>query len=291
MKFVFVFLILLSGKVQAASCCGGGLSLPGMIVGDDRRLLSIQSTATQLREESLPSGEWSMYPKARTSQSMQLSFSQLLSDRWQAGGSTSLMHNNQDIVGDDRSNFSFGDSSLFVGYEALPEWEYSLWKPRGYVYLQLVAPTGRSTTAAILNGGGVSGRGFWTVGPGLILTKTVAEFDLMFAAEAHVSLPRTEGNVRLVPDWGASSSLGAGYLIRNYRLLTSLALNYESPVRSDTSPGTLQRFVTASFGGTYSFSDELSMTLTYADQTLFGEPINSPLNKSIALNISKRWPR
>lgn len=286
-----ILALLFSCQTRAASCCGGGLSLPGVIVGDDQKLFSLTTSASQLREESLTTGEWSTYPQPRTSQSLQLSFAQLLSDRWQTGGSIQLIHNDQDVTGTNRGDFTFGDSSFFLGYEVLSEWEYSPWRPRGYAYVQMVAPTGRSTTAALRNGGGVSGRGFWTIGPGLILTKVFGKWDTVFSAEIHNSFPRTEGSVRLLPDWGASAMTGVGYQWGVFRVTSSVTWNYEGPVRADSLPGSLQRLVTASFGGSYAISDEIAFAMTYSDQTLLGEPINAPLNRALTVALSKRWPR
>ncbi len=287
---LFVFLIA-PWSAWAASCCGGGLSLPGMIVGDDQRLFSATTSASQLSEESLSTGEWSSYAKPRTSQALHLSLAQVFWDRWQVGASTQVMRNDQSVTGAERSSVEFGDSSFFLGYEALPEWEYSAWRPRGYVFFQVVAPTGRPTTTALQNNGGVTGRGFWTAGPGMILTKIVGRWDVAVSGEIHSSLPKVDNQLRLVPEPGGSVMLGSGYSLGNYRLSGAMTLNYEGPVRAGDSAGSLQRYVTAVLGGSYSIRDDLSIAVSYSDQTLFGEPINAPLNKSIAVAVSKRWAR
>lgn len=293
--FSFVILAALvffySNLSRAASCCGGGLSLPGLIVGDDQRLFSVTTSASQLREESLANGDWLSYSKPRTSQSLQMSVAQLLSDRWQLGVSSQLMRNDQNISGVDQSNVNFGDTSIFVGYEALPEWDYSAWRPRGYTFLQLVAPTGQSTESAIRRGTGVTGRGYWSAGPGVVLTKILGRWDAVASSEVHASVPRTENGARLAPDPGASAMLGAGYNLGNYRLSSSLTLNYEGPIRGDGEPSPFQRYTTAMFAATYSVKDDVSVSLSYADQTLFGEPVNSALNRTVALAVSKRWAR
>lgn len=280
-----------SSSAQAASCCGGGSTLPGVIVGDEFRLFSLSTSASQLSEESLSSGEWSAYPSPRTSQSLHFSFAQLLSDRWQAGGLIRVMHNNQDFSGRKQNSFDLGDLSVFLGYEILPEWEYSVWRPRGFTYLQIVAPTGRSTATAIHRGGAVTGRGFWTIGSGMTLSKELSIWDLAFTTEFHRSLPRTEFQIRRVPDWGSSVSAGFGRSFANLRLFSSVSLFYEGPVTSETSDGAIQRYVTFTMGGSFAVADDLGVTMSYSDQTLLGEPINAPLDKTISLSFAKSWQR
>ncbi|MGZ3725334.1 MAG: serine protease spb1, partial [Pseudobdellovibrio sp.] len=96
------------------------------------------------------------------------------------------------------------------------------------------------------------------------------------------------------PGNGGSFSLGCGYNMGDTRVGSSLAWNYEDPINvsgSTPSTGSDQRFATGSFLVSQMFDNLWAATLSYSDQTLFGDPSNATLSKTISLSLQKRWAR
>jgi hypothetical protein len=250
--FLFVGLIasgLSATRAQAASCCGGGFASPSLIVGDDKATLSADLSYSNVATEVSSTGFWEDRNSPESLETLRLQGAHIFQDRFQIGASLPIVSRSR--AGS--TSTGFGDISLNLGFESLPEWDYSAWRPRGVSYLTLTAPTGRavqeSTDTLQLD---ARGRGFWAVGLGTTLTKNVGKFDLNGTIELHRSFAREvktsslEGEIR--PGYGALLSLGAGYNIRETRIGANLAMNYEDAIAtagSIVSPGSVARVATA----------------------------------------------
>ena len=69
----------------------------------------------------------------------------LLGDRWQIGASVPYTRRSRNTPDLASASSGFGDLGPERGaYEILPEWTYSVWKPRGFVFVQGLIPTGGS---------------------------------------------------------------------------------------------------------------------------------------------------
>ena len=294
LAFFFIQLGLIR-HAAAAACCGGGFAAPAMIVGDDKAQVTGSFTHTKVISDVDSLGIW--YPREQSEQSetFRLEAAHIAWDRFQFGASIPVVQRS----GKGHQSTGFGDISETAGFEALPEWDYNVWRPRGFVYLQLTNPSGRdvneSRAAFQLD---ARGRGFWSTAIGAILTKTYRDFDFFVNLDLHRSYDHhfatSQASGELHPGWGGNFSLGAGYNLQNWRFGSELTWTYEDPVRATgdlPSSGALQRFATASFAVTYLFKGELSTNVIYSDQTWFGEPNNTTLGRSVSLNLQKRWPR
>lgn len=304
LKILFLIilpLLLLSPSVWAASCCGGSSALPALITGDDETQVSTSYTLQSNQAFVDGSGDWHRLSLGDSSQVLKLDLARLLSDRIQMGGSISLT---QRSLGTMTSPYSANDTTFDLAYEILPEWDYSQFIPKGFVFLQVTAPTGKSiyessNPFAI----DVTGRGFWSVGLGSSWIKTWRSWDSTLSFDIHHSFDREFSNSLGVqkyrPGNGYGLSLGGGYSFSNYRAGASLAISYEDPVNGVANPvtggidstGVPQQYWTGSLTLSYLISQELSAGLSYSDQTLFGVPRNTYLAQSFGINLQKRWPR
>jgi hypothetical protein len=192
-----------------------------------------------------------------------------------------------------------GDINTSIGYEFLPELEYSVWKPRGVGFIQLTLPTGKSIYETDnIYGLDSRGRGFWALGAGAVLLKTYWKFDGVLSTETHYSFQKTVDNDQiqgtLKPGWGNNSTVGVGYNTTNFRFGVAASFSYEDPIDIQgqrSSNGLPQRFVTATLMASYLASDDWAGTLSYADQTLLGSPVNTSLSKTISIQVQRRWSR
>ena len=290
-----LFLTLTSIEAWSAACCGGGFASPTVITGDEKATFSGELSYSNIATDVSSQGIWQNRATEEQLQTFKLQGAHIFLDRFQFGASLPVIRRTRQ----DMDSTGLGDLGLNLGYEILPEWDYSPWRPRGIAFLSLMAPTGRSiqdaTTALQLD---ARGRGFWSIGLGTTLTKVIGKFDFNSTIEAHHSFAREVRNTlyegELIPGFGGLVSLGSGYNIRDTRLGAQLSFNYEDAIETRgtiTSPGAPTRFATASLVASQMLDEEWSVSLAFADQTLFGAPTNTSLAKSVSITALHRFSR
>jgi hypothetical protein len=299
LQFSFFIFSIYSSQILAAACCGGTSTLPALITGDDKQILTISYAKAQIDTDVFSNGVWKKRPAGDITETYQIDSALIVKDLYQVGFSIPVQTRSRSgALGGQSSGLA--DVSLQLGYEFLPDWDYNPYRPHGVGFLTFTLPTGvsiyESTQENALDS---RGRGFWALGSGVALNKSWAQFDANFIFELHKAFAKevknSQLNARIEPDFGGSVTLGSGYNFKDFRFGGSLAWSYEDPINvsgaNSTSTGSLQKFATGSLVVNYLYSSEFSTSLSYADQTLFGDPSNSALSKTISLNLQKRWPR
>jgi hypothetical protein len=210
--FAFSLLVwngLLVACAEAAPCCAGSTALPSLITGDEKTLINASVTYGDVIGDAPAVGKGipvfrDAISKREIRKTMNLGVATLISDRWQIGASIPVIQNEISNASDQEINTQLGDVSLTLGFEALPEWEYSLWKPRIYTFAQWVAPTGRSMENSQTRfATDVSGVGYYQLHLGAVAIKRWSDWDANLVLKAGRDL-----------NYGANllnSSLGAGY--------------------------------------------------------------------------------
>ena len=298
LAFLFLFNLYFTVDARSAACCGGGFSSAALITGDDKASITSSISQSHIDTEVTNTGIWKKRANRETDLIFRLEGSQIFADRFQYGGSLPFVKR---TLESGESSQGLGDGSFNLGYEFLPDWDYNPWRPKGFAFFQLTLPTGKSINEAedprLLDS---RGRGFWALGFGASLLKTIRFWDWNSSFELHRSLPKSTysgqaaGDLELVPGWGGTFTIGTGLNWKAWRLGTSLTWNYEDPVKVNGaihSNGAAQRFTTGSVAVSYIWSDEWSSAFSYADQSLFGHPLNTTLGKSLQLGLQKHWSR
>lgn len=292
---LFSALLLLSRDAFGAACCGGSFAAPSLIVGDDRAQVTASYAYSEVTDDVGADSFWRRRDTRESSETIKIEGAHIFQDRWQAGVSVPVIRRTR--AGN--SSSGLGDVAGTLGYEYLPDWDYNPWRPRGLGFLRLIAPTGRSINEADTTYQLDSrGRGFWAIGAGTILSKTLGSWDLFSSLDVHRSFKKNYSNPQssgvLKPGFGGSFGFGAGYSLSAFRLGAGLTWIYEDPVNvsgTATSQGSLQRYATANLSASYLLPDEYAVTVSYADQTLFGSPVNTTLGKGVTVFFQKRWLR
>lgn len=298
---LFISQCFFQTSAWAAACCGGSSASPSLILGDDRLQLSTQLSRGQTVVDYVDAmNGWHTQEDMASSETLKIDVVYLVSDLWQVGASIPWIQKKK--AGEHSAGL--GDVSLTLGYEYLPDWSYHPWRPKGVGYLQLLAPFGKSNEeASDIYKLETRGRGYWQLGLGTILTKTKGIFDGFCSLDTHYSFAKQihtevfEG--RASPGWGGQMGVGLGYNFKNWRVGSALSWIYEEAVHleqgqivEETLP---QRLATASVSLAYLFSEQnseiWSSILTYADQTLFGDPLNTSLDQVVSVLIQHRWTR
>lgn len=289
------FAFVIGSKVFAAACCGGGFAAPSLIVGDDKAQATLSYTHAQISDDVGADSFWRKRDFRETSDTIKLEGAHIFKDVFQGGFSIPVIRRDR---GGHQST-GLGDISGTIGYEYLPDWDYSPWRPRGLGYFQLTAPTGKSINEADSTYQLDSrGRGFWAVGLGTMLTKIIERWDFFTNFDFHKSFEKkysnSESTGTLKPGWGGNFGIGGGYNLRSLRFGGAITWSYEDSIDIEgtiDSKGSPQRYATASLSASYLFENEWATTLTYSDQTRFGNPVNTTLGQSFTLFLQKRLLR
>lgn len=298
MKKVIVFLIFLTpSSLWAASCCGGGFSIPALILGDDKAQTTSSISSGKVTDDTLSNGKWMRRQDGNLAQTLKLEGAARFAEEWQGGLSLPFIAK---TAQNSETTSGVGDVSAYLGHESFPEKGYSRWKPKGVSFIQVTLPTSPSVYDALsATSTEIRGRGFYSLGAGIALLKSWTVWDANFNTEVHHSLPRHlsstvyGGDVEVRPGWGFSQTWGLGWNRGDFRLGCSLSFLHEDPIHiqgTTEATSSLQRNFTLGFAGSYMLTPESALTASYSDQTLFGTPINSSLSKTINLSYQHRWP-
>lgn len=294
--FIWLCLFLAPAGARAAACCGGGIPVPALVLGDEKANVSSTLTYSTVGTDVNADGIWQHRQIVEQSQTLRFDSAHVIADRFQAGVSLPVIRRSR---GED-ARTGLGDVAINGGYEFLPEWDYSPWKPHGLTYLQLTLPTGRSIYEATdVNQLDNTGRGFWALGTGVALTKIRGPWDGVVLLDVHRSFSKevkgtVAGDLQLTPGWGGTLILGAGRTFRNLRAGASISWIYEDGTKvsgGGLPDGALSRYAAAAVSLIYSPSREWSGSVSYSDQTLFGSPSNTPLARAIQVSYQHRFPR
>lgn len=293
-----LFLILFGHSMaMGAACCGGGGAVPAIISGDDEAQISTSISTTEVIVNNVDSsGVWRKWDQHQKVQTFKIDAAHIFSDRWQAGVSLPVMQRTLQ----DQTYSGLSDVAVSVGYEVLPEWNYSAWRPKGISFMQLTLPTGQSKFESDVGGLDSRGNGFWALGLGTLLTKTFMNWDAYSTIELHTSRTQDiqtasfQGIVK--PGYGGNLGFGLGYNVSDFRLGSSVTWTYEDPIDSESKLGIIQkgsveRYATAAASFSYLANDQWSGTVSYSDQTLFGNPLNTSLGRGLAVQLQRRWGR
>jgi hypothetical protein len=309
---IFKTSLIVSGLVisaaQGAPCCGGSSLLPSLITGDDRAQVTLSLTHDRVVADAFstsPARERASDNQEQTS-TARVSGSYLFSDLWQTGVDVPIVYRTRAVADASQSAAGLGDVGLQVGYEYLPQRAYSAWRPKGFVFLRGMLPTGRSIYESDDPGGPDNiGKGFYSLALGSALTRSWGMWDAWLWAEGHWYLPRTfesptgpssfSVSRHFSSGWGASGLLGVGASpgMGNFRIGLFVSPIYESDrtVTMNIVASTGAKWVwNTGVQASYLFSDEWSTTLTYTDQTILGHAYNNSLSRSISLLLQRRFP-
>ncbi len=282
---------------NAAACCGGGFALPNLITGEDDAQITTSFSYSRVDTNVFSNGIWQKSKQEDILRTIRLQYASIFKDRFQQGFTVPVQSRSFSSATENTAS-GLGDFTAQIGYEYLTDWSFSQWAPKGIGYLSVTIPTGKNVYDSEVGGLDSLGRGFYSIGIGTTLVKTWSMWDLNSTLEIRKSFDKTVQRYQVddtvKPGYGGSMTVGSGYNIKDYRFGTSLSWIYEDAVNiqgTNQSTGSPQRNATASLTASYLFPDNWGATISYSDQTLFGDPTNTQLSKSVQLSLQKRWAR
>lgn len=282
-------------RAGAAACCGGGVSLPALIQGDERGQVSVQLLRQEMLVDHVDTeGLWRNTGVPAATETLRIEGAWLLSDRTHAGFVLPVVRRTRL----DERHAGLGDVAGSLGYEFLPDWDYNPYRPKGVAYLQAVLPTGHGRAESERGGLDSRGQGFAALGAGVVLTKAWGAWDALAGGELHHGFAKDVANAqlqgRLRPGWGGQAQLGGGYNTRAWRFGALATWTHEDPVDLEgPSPrsGRRERYATATLSAGYMAAADWSVTLSYVNQTWLGRPENTSLAAGAGVHLQRRWAR
>lgn len=295
-SLVLILTTLCSAEAFCAACCGGGASLPNLITGDFKAQMTMSASNSAVTHSVDEGGHYKKRDKnsREVSESLTLMGAYQFDDLWQVGVSLPIKKNTYKTNNDTETSSGLGDLKLQLAYEFLPEYSYSRWKPRGFIFIQHTFNNAKSThEVSKEHGTDALGAGFHTSSLGFSLVKIKRNFDFSFMAEYHKGQKRSfksEGQKFDVdPGAGHSMLFGLGYSPQNgsLRYGMNIVQSIENKIKTSgdvesKSAGKESTELGANLG--YMVGDN-SLVLSYTDQSFFGMGKNISSTKVISLNI------
>ncbi|MDD0853584.1 hypothetical protein HBN50_10765 [Halobacteriovorax sp. GB3] len=295
---VALSLTLFSHAVFAASCCGGGSSFPGLITTDSKGQISLSSTYLNEVGKAKLRDEYVYYNEDKKRKSLQslLSSSYMTSEFTQLSLNLSYVQREYEQGEYSEKSHQLGDSELSFAYEFFPEKEYSWWKPRGFVFLSLTLPTGKTNyQSSELLYSDVSGKAQWALAVGGAFTKVNGPFDFQGSFKAAHRFKESFSNVTVEGSQFFSTLLSAGFSPSksSFRFGASHIYFFETKRKVNNGQKVSQTlneyYHELALSSHYMLNDELSAGIIYADQTLIGPVQNTSLSRKLTVQILKRW--
>lgn len=297
-RLVFASALLLgAARARGAACCGGGGSFPTLLLGDDRAQMGLSGAYSSVIGDAPATGRavWRAPSDSESVSTTTASGAWLISDRWQLGASLSLVSRARSTLLSAAHSTGLGDLSCTAGFEAWPEYDFSNWRPRGFAYALLVAPTGGDVyTATAPFAVDARGKGLWHGEVGVYLLKSRGPWDASLRAALGHGLTRdlrsTDGTALTIrPGLDATVAFGFGYSPGEGDWRCGLSIN---PVFEGTSNVASSKLAWNT-GLDVSRVIERSwvISLAYTDQTLLGPAHNVSLDRSLALALRYKWER
>jgi hypothetical protein len=296
---IFIVIFVFTKNSLASSCCGGSPIVFHLPQNNQR--LNFNFGASQINgvgrvfQESEDFIEWTS--RDRILEVLNFSGSYMLMDRLslslQSGFFFSTYADNFVQVNDQ----NWGDSLLALNFEALPEYTYSRFRPKIFTSLLLNLPTGRSIfeDGASPEGANVTGHGLWGLGLGLTFNKTWSPYMLNIQTRGLQIFSGTIDNQRISNYFDFSTSVRlTRFIFDKWGVLTGLDWSYISKrernffeVIGDNLQALSSQRTSVVFGINYSLNSDSTLSFTYSDESLLGQPRNTVINRTIALNFNQ----
>lgn len=293
-----VFALSFYTKAYAASCCGGGASFPSLILSDDKAQLGFSAAFSKIIGDAPLSGK-AIFRSPSDDEwiyTYTLDAASLITDRWQLGSTLPFVEKTRSTESDKASAKGMGDISVTTAYEFLPEFSYSKWKPRGFLYFKVMFPTGGSIYESTkLYAVDSRGTGLYTFSVGTFLIKSWGSWDSSFRLAISKPLDRSFSSpsgdrITIRSGYEFNSAIAVGYspLQGDWRL--GLSMNPFLVMTRDL--GTLDQLKwTTSFDISKMINRNWVSGISFSDQTLLGPARNSSLERSLSLFIRYKWER
>lgn len=291
---LFIFTILFSRLAYSSSCCGGGSSSSMIITGDNRQEWNLGISHRNDLGQTDGDGWASFHDERIVDQqnSINFQFQRQLYDQFQLAAKTSLVQKVMKKQGRKETTSGLGDLDLQGSYEFLPEYTYSLLKPRGFIYTKFTIPNSKSlynSQSDIFSD--VRGSGLYSLSLGTFFLKKIANSSYKAGIEGQHFFGRTFSQGQLSDYNKLIIPLGYTYALDPlpFSIGINSTWNYLSEKKLSgefASTSSKEYFWELGAFVNWSVNREEAWGISYSDSTLVGKNINSPLYRTFGLSYT-----
>lgn len=294
MKYL-ALLIFLPKILYASSCCGGGSSSSMIILGDNKQEWSLGMTYRNDLGQTDKLGNPHFNNSSTVDQQISLNFQyqRQVNDLFQLAAKSSIIQKRMKKQGRSEKNQGLGDIDLQANYEFLPEYTYSLYRPRGFIYSKLTIPNSRSlynSRSPIFSD--VRGNGLYVFSLGISLNKKIAQYLLKAGFEVQHLFGQNFPEGRLNSYHKFIVPFGITYSLEGLPLSIGLnsTWNYQDQKKLEghyASTSSSEYFWDLNAFINWSINRQETLGISYSDSTIIGKNINSPLFRSFSINYTQ----
>lgn len=299
-KIIFLSFTIFSFSSYAGSCCGGGGGSAKLMLGDTSSVFRLGYSDRTILADISEDGriELRAYDNLESIREFNISTSIRLMDYWQYGGALKTISKTKKIRGAKEFYSGLGDVELSIAYEFMPEYSNTSFISKGFVFLQLVLPTGISLyTTKRTDTLDTLGSGHYLISLGTIFTKrfrwgmTTVNLNTSYRpSRTFKKTLFTSGEIKTNDSFNYGISLNQNIdITKGWSANLSISRNYYSNLPTSILSGELKSAALNSFSTGLSYSTEFySYLITYIDDFLIGSSYNQVLGKSLGLSVIKR---
>lgn len=232
---------------------------------------------------------------------MQLDAAYALSDRWQVGASLPFVLRARGVAESAMREVGLGDLAMVASWEAITDWDYSLYRPAIYLFGQATIPLDRpaldSPNKYRLD---LFGEEQASAGLGVFALKTQLTWDAWLMTSLRQPLSRTQntsvGDLSIHPGRLLHAGGGFGWSPAAGPLRVGVSVNWDRQTEGQ-SHGAIENRVagrtltTVGFEASYLWEEDLRVAVRYFDQGVLSLTRNSPVAQGISVALQKRWER
>lgn len=290
-----MWLLVKQAIISGAACCSSGAFSPAMIGRADFAQLGTSIVGSTVIGSSSANGSTTFLNDEESDRNFTHSLygGIRLSDDWQSGASLSWFGRERNSYTSSETAKGFADSQIHIAYEPSNHVSVS-----GAILIPTAKTAHESKSALRAD---AFGRGLWTPSISIFYKKIKGRWDTNFSTNLRYAIGRSFdrpdlGEISVSNIWGASGTLGAGYLWRRLGGIRSgigMGLHWDQGVKE------VDRFQTRSLAYkmvtdvvvdvSIPLSREVRAVMTYKDQTLVGPTQNAELARSLSLSFVKAW--
>lgn len=267
---IFLSTSVLASFVMAGSCCISSLQVPSLLLGPEVAKISISQAVSETLYRAEQNASWTPAADRQVSSTQKIDGGFRFQNDFQIGASLGFM---QSVSQEGGNNLT--DSSLSFAWGSFKTLFYS----------SILIPTGRSIYDQISADNFYTGQGFWGLGLGVLSVQRLKFADFSGGVFVQDRLSRSTQFGPVDPGPLLQVSLNALKSYSEFKLGASLSHSHDQGVESQGEKRVTGFGLTAVF----EVNAEDGLQLNYSDQTLFGKPTNSDLQRSWALAFRRQW--
>lgn len=294
MKYLALLFIFLSKSLFASSCCGGGSSSSLIILGDNKEEWALGLAWRNDLGQTDREGIALFHDDSIIDQQSTLHFQyqRQMNDSFQLAIKSSLVQKTMKKQGRREKSQGLGDLDLQVNFEFMPEYTYSTYRPRGFIYSKLTIPNSRSlynSHSSLYSD--VRGHGLYTLSLGTSFIKKVKNYSLKAGIEGQHFFGQHFPGGRLKDYHKILFPLGIVYTLESSPFSTGLTTTWnfqeEKSVEGQyASTSSKEYFWDFSTFVNWSVNRKETWGISYSDSTILGKNINSPLYRSFGITYT-----